>query len=88
MIDEVTVRIIQKVLVIAANQLLTFDAVFAQTLSIICLNSSLFLVRNGWRHIVIGCKRSISFSISHFFIPKFIKKSKIARRQKRQKKSE
>ena len=56
MTDKVTVGIIQKVLTVASNQLLTFDAVFSQTLSIICLNSSLSLAHNGLRHSVIGCK--------------------------------
>ena len=56
MTDKVTVGIIQKVLTVASNQVLTFDAVFSQTLSIICLNSSLSLAHNGLRHSVIGCK--------------------------------
>ena len=79
MIDKVTVRIIHKVLAIAANQLLTFDAVFAQTLSIICLNSSLFLVQNGWRHIVIGCKRCavfFNFTLFHTLVYNEIQDSK------------
>ena len=37
MTDKVTVGIIHKVLTIAANQLLTFDALFSQTLSTVCL---------------------------------------------------
>ena len=80
MIDKVTVGIIQKVLTVASNQLLTFDVVFSQTLSIICLNSSLSLAHNGLRHSVIGCKIcAVFFIIPHFFIPKFLMKSKVAR---------